>query len=330
MAGQTGRSVGIRACCSPRKLPARYAFFARGYAAYLRGDADSAIALLRGALGEDPSMAVAWVQLGETYTHLLPSTGAPDSLAEDAFDRAFALDSTATVLFHPIQIALRRGDVTAASRMLARFAAADPDSTLVQSSEIMLRCVRDGPAKVDWTGLARTQPFALIDASYSLATGGARFDCAGRGFQQILVQDTSANTAADGRRWSALMGFVATRLAQQNAARSTEAVRAIDAFNTRWKYGASLYLLAVARLRGRPTRARAGRRGFVAIRRDVCSRAVHPSSLRAGCLEAACGRRSSRGHHRARALRAGGHEHDTGHGPSARAVPDGPGVAGAR
>ena len=189
-------------------------------------------------------MAVAWVQLGETYTHLLPAVGAPDSLAQDAFERAFALDSTATVLFHPIQIALRRGDLDGATRMLARFKSAQPDSALLQHVEIMADCVRNGPNNVPWQQLGRTRPFPLLDAGFSLAAGGARPDCATRAFEEILAVDTAANGAAEGRRWAALMGFVATRLARHNPRASAEAAAAIDTFNGRWKYGTSLYLFA--------------------------------------------------------------------------------------
>ncbi len=39
-------------------------------------------------------MVAAWLQLGEVYMHLLPVEGRTDSLAEAAFSRARALDST--------------------------------------------------------------------------------------------------------------------------------------------------------------------------------------------------------------------------------------------
>ncbi|HEU4995806.1 MAG TPA: serine/threonine-protein kinase [Gemmatimonadaceae bacterium] len=224
------------------KLPARYAHFANAYGAYLEGNADSTIAELRAALAADPAMAVAWAQLGEAYTHLLPTVGSPDSLAADAFARAIALDSTATsALYHPIQIALRHGDLAGADRMMARFAAAHPDSVLARHVEIMHECIQKGAERVSWQSLAREQPFPLLNAAFSLAAGGAQLPCAGRAFAEILATDTARDNAADGRRWAALIGLVGTRLAQ---GRSSEASAAIDAFNTRWQYGTSLYLLA--------------------------------------------------------------------------------------
>src|SRR4030095_8525323 len=53
-------------------LPPRYATFARAYQAYLEGRADSAAHEFSRTLTIDPEMATAWMQLGETYVHLLP------------------------------------------------------------------------------------------------------------------------------------------------------------------------------------------------------------------------------------------------------------------
>ncbi len=223
------------------KLPPRYAHFASGYQQYLSGNADSAVTLLRAAIADDRMLAVAWTQIGETFTHLLPRQGSPDSLARDAFDHAIALDSNATALFHPIQLAMRRGDVDDARRMLARFEAAQPDSALLRHAQIMMDCVRHGSAKVAWQQLALTRPLPLVGAGFSLAAGGAQLVCSAAAFEQILAVDTSAkDAAADGRRWAALMGLVGIRLAQ---GRSRDAASAIDAYNRRWQYGASLFLL---------------------------------------------------------------------------------------
>ncbi len=58
-----------------RPLAPRYTSFARGYLAYLDGRPDSAIVHLTAAIAADPEMGVAWMQLGEVYTHLLPLKG---------------------------------------------------------------------------------------------------------------------------------------------------------------------------------------------------------------------------------------------------------------
>lgn len=216
----------------------RYASFVRGYSAYLRGDADSAIAAFRAAIAEDAGMAVAWIQLGESYIHLTPRFGNADSLARDAFDHALALDSSAAaVLFHPIQIALRQGDIGRADRMLARFSASDPDSTLRQVG-IMRGCVTG--ERVDWREHARSHPRALVSSAVALAAGGAQVGCAATAFEALLAADTSASDPdAEGRRWASLVGLVNARLVQ---GRAKDAAAAIDAFDRRWKYGTSLFL----------------------------------------------------------------------------------------
>jgi serine/threonine protein kinase/tetratricopeptide (TPR) repeat protein len=225
-----------------RDLQPRYTHLVRGYQAYLDGRADSAVIELKAALREDPSMAVAWAQLGEVYTHLLPTEGSPDSLADDAFANALLLDSLATnVLYHPIQIALRRGDLARADPMLKRFLAAQPDTTLGRNAEIMRMCVRDGAAKVRWDELARARPLPLLNAAAFLAAGGRHLGCTVNALQQILAIDTAKDAKAEGRRWASLLGLTGALVAQ---GRSRDAVDAISAFNTRWGYGASLFLLA--------------------------------------------------------------------------------------
>jgi hypothetical protein len=125
--------------------------------------------------------------------------------------------------------------------MLRRFLAAQPETTLAGNVEIMASCVRQGASGVRWDELARTRPLPLVNAAFSLAAGGGHLPCSARAFQQILAIDTAENPDADGRRWSSIVGLQAVLLAQ---GRSPEAAEAVDAFNTRWQYGASLFLLA--------------------------------------------------------------------------------------
>jgi tetratricopeptide (TPR) repeat protein len=224
-------------------LPPRYAHLARAYTHYLDGRADSAVAELQAALTADPQMAVAWAQLGEVYTHLLPSVGNPDSLADDAFGHALQLDKAgAYLLYHPIQIALRRGEVARATPMMRQFLAAKPETTLTRPVEIMRQCLDRKSSPVNWEELARNRPEPLVTAAFQLAAGGAQLACSASSFKAILAVDTAANNRdADGRRWVSLIGLQAILLAQN---RSNEAARAIDAFDRRWHYGTSLFLLA--------------------------------------------------------------------------------------
>jgi len=223
-------------------MPSRYADFARGYDAYLRGDADEAAAELTRTASRNPDMAPAWAQLGETYTHLLPSSGDPESLAFSAFDEARRLDpSGSDILLHLIEIQLRRGDTVAAEPLLKQFRAAEPDSDLAVKLDIMDRCVRGGPGAMDWNGLAETTPFPLMTASKSLGVAVAQPACAMAGYRALLANDTSAtDEAADGRRWAALIGLQSLLIAQ---GRPLEAAEEVDAFVARWGYGSTILVL---------------------------------------------------------------------------------------
>ena len=223
----------------------RHALFARGYAAYLAGRPDSASAEFRRLLDLDPQMATAWMQLGETYTHLLPAAGRPDSLADEAFDRAHALDPSAThLLLHPIERRLRQGHGGEAAPMIRQFLAADPDSTLAVQVRLMAACVRDGPAAVDWRAAVTARPFAVLAAAQSLAVGGAQLPCAAAAYGAIRRHETPAMAAADpvvdDRRWSALVGLQGVLLAQ---GRDTAAAAMVDSAVARGEGGSPLFLI---------------------------------------------------------------------------------------
>jgi len=224
-----------------QKLPLRYQHFALGYNAYLNGQPDSASAEFRRALAMDPEMGVAWMLLGEVYTHLLPETGNPDSLAEAAFEEAHRLDPQAsTLLLHLIEIRLRRGEVVEAEPLVRQFLAADPDTTLAFQVRFMDRCVRSGPDKVDWRQGAQTHPLALLAAGNMLKGGGSQIDCARRAFTAVLEDDTVAGEWGDARRWSALIGLQGILLAQ---GRASEVTGRIDSAIARGLGGSSLYLI---------------------------------------------------------------------------------------
>ena len=222
-------------------LSPRYRHFAEGFLAYRAGNADSAAAHLTAATVADPEFTVAWMQLGEVYTHLLPLKGNPDSLADLAFARARALDSSATTaMFHPIEIRLRRGDIASATPLLERFRAALPDSNLLKPLDIAADCVRRGATAVDWNRYALSEPLALLAAARSISGGAQQLPCARAAYSAMLALDTAATDDADARRFASLVGLQGVYLA---AGRPRDAVDAIDRFVTRWNQGASLYLL---------------------------------------------------------------------------------------
>jgi tetratricopeptide (TPR) repeat protein len=224
-----------------QNLAPRYRHFAVGYEAYLTGQADSAAAEFHRALEVDPELAVAWMLLGEVYTHLLPMTGNPDSLAEASFEEAQRLDPQATnVLLHLIEIRLRRGEVDRAEPMVQQFLAAHPDTMLAAQVRIMDDCVRRGPGKVDWSRGARAHPLAVLSAGDMLKGGGAQFPCALQAFTAVLEGDTVTGAWGDSRRWTALIGLQSILLAQ---GRIPETTSRIDSAIARGLGGSSLYLI---------------------------------------------------------------------------------------
>ena len=234
----------IRLAVAQRLTP-RYEHFARGYAAYLEGRADSAIAEFRRALAIDSEMAAAWMQLGETYTHLIPVTGAPGLAADSAFAEAMRFDSTAThTLLHPIESLLRRGLTQQATPLVRRFLAGDPDSTLADEIRTMDACVSRGPAAMDWTKAMKTRPAAVLYAAQSLAVAGSQLPCAAAAYTAVRTYETAAMAAADPvvdtRRWVALVGLQGVLIAQ---GRASQAIAHIDSAITRGEGGHSLMLI---------------------------------------------------------------------------------------
>jgi serine/threonine-protein kinase len=227
-------------------LTPRYAAFARGHQAYIEGRADSAAAEFRKALGIDPDMAAAWMQLGEVYTHLLPVSGAPGRAADSAFVEAMRRDTTAThMLLHPIESLLRRGLTADAAPLIQRFLAAKPDSTLAAQVRVMETCVSRGAKAVDWQAAVATSPASVLFAAYALAVAGRQLPCAEAAYVAIRTYETAAMAAADPtvdvRRWTALVGLHGVLIA---AGRPEEAALRVDSAYSRGEGGQSLMLTA--------------------------------------------------------------------------------------
>ena len=216
----------------------RYTHFALGYQAYLTGAADSAASQLNRAIALDGEMSAAWMQLGEVYTHLLPKSGHLDSLARIAFDEAHRLDPAAhNVLFHPIEIRIREGDIREAGMLARDFLKGDPDTLLAEQVKIMYDCARGGTQAVNWTDEAMRHPLAVLASSNSFKGGGRWLTCAMRGYEAVMKSDTSV--AAAGRRWSGAAGLAGSYLATN---RPNEARAVIDSSIARGWGGSSFFL----------------------------------------------------------------------------------------
>ncbi len=214
--------------------------FADGLSAYLDGNADSAITALRSAIAIDPEMIVAWMQLGETYEHLLPTSGRTSVLADEALRRAWSIDSSATpLLFHQVELAARAGDRMRADSMARRFTATARDTMLKREVELIAGCVNGRWTTASTREDAAVRPNPLLIATKLL--GLTNVQCMRAGYDALVDIDTSTSDAdADPRRWFAMMGVHHLQLARGHA---DSAIAEIDRFYARWHIGSSLFLV---------------------------------------------------------------------------------------
>jgi hypothetical protein len=189
----------------------RYDEYARGLAHYLSGRADSAVARLRRAMALDSSWAWPWQVVGDVYTHLLPRASPLDSLAEDAFLRAHALDpGFSPILLHLVELAARDSAVPRAESLLVQFRASTTDTVQITMAELMVRCVRERPGAVDWSREAAAHAQAVLNAGYGLAAGGAQLPCAAAAFGAVWGE----GAASRGTRFFGLVGLQGVLAAQ--------------------------------------------------------------------------------------------------------------------
>ncbi len=233
-------------------LPRRHRAFARGFDAYLAGNADTAAAVLERLVAESPEWADAAMALGEVYYHLLPPRRGLDSLAEAAFSRAERADTAFTpALVHLAEIMVRRGDVRRAEHLIERLRADVEPLGLHRPLMLALACVRGGAKSTDWRGLARRETAPTFSAVELLSESAANFECAEAGLQAVRsVPELDAGTA-----WGAMFALHGIQMAQ---GRHEEALRLVDSAVTAGRSFANLfYILDV--WAGAPAESRAAR-----------------------------------------------------------------------
>jgi serine/threonine-protein kinase len=204
-------------------LPDRLNNLAHGLVNLMAGAADSAVARFRQTLRLDPENVEAWMGLAETFHHLLPREVQLDSLAEDAFLRVRVLDPEfAPAMFHLIEYAVRRGDIAESRRLLARFAAARPDSVSLSAVQLTLDCVGGTMTPPDWQAAVLRDPVQTLAAGQLLAVGGLRQPgCAEAAFRAVLAFDTTGSRLRARTQFGALVGLqnVLVARGQDDAAR---------------------------------------------------------------------------------------------------------------
>jgi tetratricopeptide (TPR) repeat protein len=190
-------------------LPLLQQMIARGFHAYVIGNADSAVHYFKLALKIEPESWQTWTMLGEVYARLLPSLGSADSLSEQAFLRARELNGDfAPVLMHLERFAFRRGDLAAVRRIGAEIKAAKADSSHAFVRELMTRCLEGGMSAADWTTAVRSA--AARDDIESVLTAGKLFSaganqplCARAALLALVRADSSV--VSTNYKWSALL-----------------------------------------------------------------------------------------------------------------------------
>jgi DNA-binding SARP family transcriptional activator/tRNA A-37 threonylcarbamoyl transferase component Bud32 len=233
-----GRQLIDAAMARDALLPSKYRHFARGWLAYLDGNADSAVSALSSALGVDPEWSEASMALGEVYYHLLPSEAPSSAGAKAAFEVALDNDSAfVPALFHLSEIAIRDGDTDSAAHMIRRVELAEPDTGWVSHLTVMRDCALAGSDEYEWQATASEDPSGALLAARSLAMGGAYPACARPGFEAVL----RSPKATSGNRWAALMGLQSVLLAE---GRHQEALALLDSAQSAGSRGVfSLFVL---------------------------------------------------------------------------------------
>lgn len=176
-------------------LSSQYVALVKGLSAYYAGQADTAVTHLREAIAAAPDWSEAWMALGEVYRHLLPHERPLDSLAEAAFAQASALDSTFTpALYHLAELAIRRGDLSRARRLLTRLESAHTDSGFVRPLTLMLRCFDKDISPAEWRRVAATDWTDLTAAALTLAAPAASPRCATDAFRAVMEEPQAGSS----------------------------------------------------------------------------------------------------------------------------------------
>jgi tRNA A-37 threonylcarbamoyl transferase component Bud32 len=219
-------------------LPPRMADFTRGLDAYVGGRADSAVYWLSRAVQRSPQWTEAHMALGEVYYHLLPSVDAvPDSLAQAEFALAAADTGFFPPRFHLAEIAVRRGNISAAQHAVVDFVGGVRSQPETAELAPMLQCVAAGREAMEWKPLASTTPLDVLRAATMLSAAAAVPGCAEDGFRAVFDSDS----ASLGYRWGAFLGLQGILAAE---GRITELQSVIDtAVNTGIDLASQLYLL---------------------------------------------------------------------------------------
>ena len=203
-------------------LPPRLADFTRGLAAYLRGEADSAVHSLTLALSRSPQWTEAHMALGEVYYHSLPSVaGDPDSVAEREFTLAAVDTGFSLPRYHLAEIAIRRHGVATARQAVEYFIRRTEDKGARSELLPMLTCAVQGRKAVEWKRIVRTNTLKALSAAKMLSVAATYPGCAEDGFRATFAD----REVEMGERWGAFLGLQGVLAAE---GRTTELRALVD------------------------------------------------------------------------------------------------------
>jgi DNA-binding SARP family transcriptional activator len=195
-------------------LPPRYILLAQGLEDYYLGHGDSAVAHFEEALGLDPEWNEAWISLGETYQHYMPSRMDVPESAFNAFRKAMELNpGYLPPLIHLAEQEIREGKVERAQRLLDRITQANPDLESLVQLRYALECVARPFSDIEWEERARSDPLRVLLAGSTLASQGAQLACAEGAFRAILSVRPEMDGGVD-HLWGGLIGLSGVLLAQ--------------------------------------------------------------------------------------------------------------------
>ena len=174
-------------------LPVRQGDFTRGLAAYLRGQADSAVRWLNLALAQTPSWTEAHMTLGEVYHHFLPRVaGSLDSLAKAEFQAAAVDTGFAPPLFHLAEIAIRQEDTKRAGEAVRRFERFGGGTQERRELALMLDCARSRTA-ADWHAAVGVSAIEVLSAAKMLSIAGSFPGCVEDATRTVLATATASD-----------------------------------------------------------------------------------------------------------------------------------------
>jgi hypothetical protein len=117
------------------------------------------------------------------------------------------------VLFHLIEIALRKDQRQRADSLITAFRAVGPDPDRLREAELMVACVNFSAETIDWRIPVQQNPAAVSQAAQSLAVGGFQAECARAGWRALLRYDTLGDASLN-RRFTAVLGLQSLLVAE--------------------------------------------------------------------------------------------------------------------